>query len=222
MKRTTRIIEAALAAGFVAVVFAAGYAWLAWGVTPGRIAAALDTLRGASEAETKAEATSVPDLASRYSDEALREKQRAVAALESQEAGLGLRLNDRRAELSRIESDAARMVRDLTARADTVARSEKAFADAKAAREKLVHSADFRRQVEMFSNLNSRDAARFLYGYDAPLALELLKALDADVRASIVAEIDRLDRAPENSGREPKAGALLKGLWPGETARNKR
>ena len=217
MKRALQLIEAALAAGFVAVLCFAGYA--AWNgmLTPERIESAGRALRE-QEAPTHAPAETPKDLAARYADEALVEKQRAVEALRTQETALALSVNERRAELARLEGEAARARKDIADRSDAVARAEQALAESRAAQEKLVKSAAFRKQVETFESMKERDAARHLYAFENPLAVELLRAFHADFRAGVIEEIERIDRLSENASREPKAPALLRLMWPGESA----
>ncbi len=216
MKRAWQFILAAFAAGFVAVLCAVGYAWWLGALTPERLDAAARALRGETPpaaAEAKPEPT---DLASRYAAEAVQEAQKAVADLKRQEEMLAVRLNERRAELVKIEGEAARLRRELSAQAETLARDAKAFADAKSEHERLVKSVGFRKEVETFVNMKERDAARHLYRIDAGLAVELLKAFPGDFRARVIEEIDRIDRLPENAKAAAKAPAMLRGLWPGD------
>ena len=216
MKTTLQVISMVLAAAFLALVAVAGWAWMSGLVTMEKLEAARKAMLAASA--STAPAAEARPLALQYVEEKRKEEQRAVEDLKAQEEALAMRLNEERAKLARIEGEAARKSRELADREAGVARAEKAFAAEKAAHDKVVKGAAFRRQVEMFESMKERDAARRLYGYENALALDLLRAFDSAFRAKVLDEVDRLDRSPENAAREPKGPALLRGLWPGETA----
>lgn len=217
MKRALRLTMAALAAAFAALLVVAAVAGWNGMLTRQRVSLALRALRGEPMPPAAAgEQKTSKDLAARYAAEALAQRQLAVEDLKAQEESLALEVNARRAEMARLEGDLARLRKDAADRVEALVKAEKSFADARAAQEKLVRTAAFRREVETFENMRERDAARHLYGYENALAVELLKAFKADFRAKVVTEIDKLDRLSENAGREPKAPALLKRLWPGD------
>lgn len=221
MKRALRIIETVLAVAFLAALLAVAVAVGTGALTTERLDLARRAMRGElvePSGTTPGQTEEPKDLASRYADEALKEKQAALEELKRQEAMLAVQVNERRAELGRLENEAARVRKDVADRVEAVTRAEKAFAEAKAAQEKLVKGAGFRKQVETLENMKASDAARHLYGFEDAPAVELLRAFEPDFRAKVFVEIDRLDRAPQNVARQPRAATLLKMLWPGDAA----
>jgi|GEM_PF-7033113 flagellar motility protein MotE (MotC chaperone) len=156
------------------------------------------------------------DTAGRYEMEAMDEARRAVQELREQEELWTVKLNERRGDMKKLEADAARIRKELTDRAQAEAGAEKAFREEKAAYAAQLRGEGFKKLVAAFQNMNERDAARLLYGWNNGEAAEVLKALDGDQCAKVIVEIGKRDRLAENSGKEGKAGKLMKSIGRGE------
>lgn len=153
------------------------------------------------------------DTTTRYDLQALKEAQRAVEDSRKQEALLLVRLNERRAQILKLEGEAGRIRKDLTDRAETLAKDRKAFDERRKTYETQLRDAGFKKVVKTMTELKPDDRAKLLYGYTDDEAVMVLAALKDDERAKTITAIDKLDRLPENAALEPRAAKLLKRIW---------
>jgi flagellar motility protein MotE (MotC chaperone) len=156
------------------------------------------------------------DVTGRYEMEALEEARRATEELREQEELWAVKVNERRGDMKKLETDAARIRKELTDRAQGVAAAETAFHEERSGHAAQLRSEGFRKLATALQNMNEKDAARLLYDWDAREAAELLKALDSDRRGKVIVEIGKRDRLAENAGKEGKAGKLMKQIRQGE------
>jgi flagellar motility protein MotE (MotC chaperone) len=207
---------AALAGVMSAIVVLTGAGFATRVITVEKIRGIVKVLREEPAAQgTKAGAAK--DTTGRYEMEAVDEAKRAVQELREQEELWTVKLNERRGDMKKLEADAARMRRELTERAQTAAAGETALAEEKASYAAQLRGEGFRKLVATFQNMNEKDAARLLYDWDIRDAAEVVKALDSDQRAKVIVEMGKRDRLSENSGKEGKAGKLMKLIGKGET-----
>ncbi|HUW58489.1 MAG TPA: hypothetical protein VMZ92_17775 [Planctomycetota bacterium] len=206
---------------YLMVVFAAAFlavlTLVLYGVVTGHISRQkLETFRLALNGElVPPQPTEQPkkDTTTRYELEALKEAQRALEDMRKQEALLVVKLNERRAQILKLEGEAARIRKDLTDRAETLAKAEKTFDDRKNAYEAQLADAGFKKVVKTLAEMKPDQRAKLLYGYTDDEAVRVLAALKDDERAQTITAIDKLDLLPENAAIEPRAAKLLRRIW---------
>ena len=206
---------------YLMVVFAAAFlgllVLLLYGVVTGHISRQkLETVKLALDGKLvppQPKEDPKKDTTTRYDLQALKEAQRAVEDSRKQEALLLVRLNERRAQILKLEGEAGRIRKDLTDRAETLAKDQKAFDDRRKTYETQLRDAGFKKVVKTMTELKPDDRAKLLYGYTDDEAVMVLAALKDDERAKTITAIDKLDRLPDNAALDPRAAKLLKRIW---------
>jgi len=202
----------ACAAGFLAVVCLAIYA-AATGLLSDanfkKIGMALRDELVAPQPETEAKHT----LEEEYRLDALKEAQKALAALKEQEELVRITLNERRAQIAMLEGSAAQLSKSLAERADALAQSEEAFGKQRDAFTAGLAAEGFKKTIKTLGILDAPKAAEMIYNaFSEDEALRLLWAMKDDLRASLLTEIDLIDKQNEATGAAAKATNLLKRL----------
>jgi flagellar motility protein MotE (MotC chaperone) len=142
--------------------------------------------------------------------EELNEIRQAKAAQEELLGKARLETERKQEELEGIRRDAMRAVADLDAKLKNAEAAEKKLAMEKAAYEEAKSSEGLRKLKEVLEEMDARNAAQMLYGYDLDTTVRVLLAIRKDERAAIIEAMMAMDRQKGLTETTGRAGQILK------------